>query len=184
MKNLIVVLLIAFIANAITAQSKYFTKEGKISFYSDTAMEKIEAHNRKANTVLDIASGKMEWSVLIKAFQFEKALMQEHFNENYMESDKFPKAVFKGVIQQHEKIDWKKDGIHNVKVKGTLEIHGVTKDVVADGKITIKGSSISAQSDLTVEVADYDIKIPAVVKDNIAKTVKIDIKADYAPLVK
>ncbi|MBK7426343.1 MAG: YceI family protein [Saprospiraceae bacterium] len=184
MKNLIVVLLIAFIAPTLSAQSKYFTKEGKISFSSDAPMEKIEAHNRKANSVLDPASGKMEWSVLVKAFQFDKALMQEHFNENYMESDKFPKAVFKGVVQQHDKIDWTKDGAHNVKVKGTLEIHGVTKDVVADGKITIKGGSISAQSDLTIAVSDYEIKIPAVVKDNIAKTVKIDIKADYAPLVK
>src|SRR5690606_25912300 len=114
MKNLIVVLLIGLIAPVLNAQGKYFTKEGKISFSSDAPMEKIEAHNRKANSVIDAASGKMEWSVLIKAFQFEKALMQEHFNENYMESDKFPKAVFKGVIQQHDKIDWTKDGVHNV----------------------------------------------------------------------
>ena len=78
---------------------KYFTKDGKVSFYSDALMEKIEAHNTKAASVIDAENGQMEFAVLIKAFQFEKALMQEHFNENYMESSTYPKASFKGKIE-------------------------------------------------------------------------------------
>ena len=85
------------VVNVISGQ-KYFTKTGHISFYSDTPLEKIEGHNKSSNCVLDVATGKLEVATLVKGFQFEKALMQEHFNENYMESDKFPKAVFKGQI--------------------------------------------------------------------------------------
>ena len=92
-KNLFFLLLATLFCLNLSAQ-KFFTREGKISFYSDAPMEKIEAHNQQATSVIDIESGRMEFAVLIKAFQFEKALMQEHFNENYMESSKYPKATF------------------------------------------------------------------------------------------
>jgi polyisoprenoid-binding protein YceI len=164
-----------------TAQ-KYFSKTGKITFHSDAPMEKIEATNSTASTVLDFASGNIEWAVLIQGFKFEKALMQEHFNENYMESETYPKAKFKGKIDNLAAVNLKKDGEYPVNVSGNMEIHGVSKPVNATGVITVKGGSISARSKFSIAVADYGIEIPKVVAENIAKNVDINVQADYQPM--
>ncbi len=183
LKKCILFGLLGLFASATFAQ-KYYTREGKISFSSDAKIEKIEATNKSATSVYDSESGKMEFAVLIKAFQFEKALMQEHFNENYMESDKFPKATFKGMIGDYKSVNLSKDGVYPVKVKGQLTIHGVTKDVETEGKFVVKGGTVSAASTFEVAVADYGIQIPSVVRDNIAKTVTIDIVVAYQELKK
>jgi len=172
-----------FAVSALNAQ-RYFTREGKVSFFSDAKIEQIEAINKTATSVYDAETGKMEFAVLIKAFQFEKALMQEHFNENYMESDKFPKASFKGNVVDFKAVNLTKDGVYPVKVKGQLTIHGVTKDVEAEGKFTVKGGAITAASTFNVAVADYGIVIPSLVRENIAKTVKIDVAVAYQELKK
>ena len=186
MKNIFLILaLIAFSSIQTTfAQGKYFTRDGHVSFYSSTPLEDIEAHNYKTTSVIDAESGRMEFAVLIKAFEFEKALMQEHFNENYMESDKFPKATFKGEIQNMDKIDWSKDGSYSVTVSGDMTIHGETNKLTTEGKFTVKDGEISADATFTVAVADYGIKIPAVVRDNIAKEVEIVVDMDYKPFDK
>jgi len=160
---------------------KYFTREGKISFFSETPVENIEAHNQKATAVVDFATGQMEFAVLIKAFQFEKALMQEHFNENYLESTKFPKSTFKGMIQEPGKVDIDKDGTYPVVVKGDLTIHGVTKPVTANGQIAVKNGAVSMNSSFNIAPEDYGITIPAVVRDNIAKVVKVTVKGELGP---
>ena len=178
MKNLIVILVLVFSAQLAIGQ-KYFSKTGKISFYSDAPMEKIEAHNSTASTVLDFSTGNLEWAVLIQGFKFEKALMQDHFNENYMESTTYPKAKFKGKIENVSAINLKKDGDYNVTVNGNMEIHGVTKPVSATGVISVKGGNVSAKSKFSVAVADYGIEIPKVVAENIAKNVEIQVHADY-----
>jgi hypothetical protein len=180
MKNLIIVVLL--LSSQWAVGQKYFSKTGKISFYSDAPMEKIEAHNSTASTVLDLSTGNMEWAVLIQGFKFEKALMQEHFNENYMESTTYPKAKFKGKIDNLSGVNFKKDGDYNVNVSGQLEMHGVTKPVNATGVITVKGGTISAKSKFSVAVADYGIVIPKVVAENIAKNVDINVYADYQPM--
>jgi hypothetical protein len=177
MKNLIIIVLL--LSTQLAFGQKYYSKTGKISFYSDAPMEKIEATNTTASTVLDGATGNIEWAVLIQGFKFEKALMQEHFNENYMESGTYPKAKFKGKIDNISSVDFKKDGVYNVDVSGQMEIHGVTKPVSAKGVITVKGGNISAKSKFSVAVADYGIVIPKVVAENIAKNVEIDVQADY-----
>jgi polyisoprenoid-binding protein YceI len=118
----------------------------------------------------------------VKAFQFEKALMQEHFNENYMESSKYPKATFKGDILNFKEFNFSKDGTYPAKVKGTMTIHGVSKPMETTAQFTVKKGAISGASEFKILVADYGIKIPSLVKDKIAKEVKIDIKADYQPL--
>ncbi|MBK8700791.1 MAG: YceI family protein [Saprospiraceae bacterium] len=175
-----VILGLAFVANMLPAFSqKYFTKEGTVSFHSHTNMEKIEAVNNKATSVVDFATGAMEWGVLIKAFRFEKALMQEHFNENYMESSKYPKATFKGKIENITEVKIDKDGTYPVMLKGNLDIHGVSKPVTAKGTIIVKGGKISGSSKIRVLLANYKIDIPSLVKDNIAKEVDIEITADY-----
>ena len=165
---------------AIPARSQqYFTREGKVAFFSETPMENIEAFNSKASSVWDAGSGQVEFAVLIKAFQFEKALMQEHFNENYMESSEFPKAAFKGKMVPDGKIDLKKDGTYAVTAKGDLTIHGVTRQVEAPGTIVVKDGAVSARSVFEVAPDDYGIAIPAVVRENIAKSIRIEVEVDY-----
>lgn len=170
---------------AMTAQAqKYFTREGKITFTSEAPVERIEATNQSATAVLDAASGRLEFAALIKAFQFEKALMQEHFNENYMESDTYPKATFKGQIENAASINWGKDGSYPVQVSGDLTIHGVTQKLSTAATIKITNGLPSATADFTVAVADYDIEIPAVVADNIAKEVTIQVNVALQALNK
>lgn len=161
--------------------TKYFTKEGHIAFYSSTPLEKIEAHNYQSTSVMDIETGKLEFAVLIKAFDFEKALMQEHFNENYMESDEYPKSVFKGAITNFEEVDFSKPGTYPVKVAGNLTIHGVTNEVASEGTLEVGKDGIVAASKFTIAVADYGIKIPSVVAENIAKEVDIVVDIEYKP---
>ncbi len=136
----------ALMAGTTLNAQKFFTREGKVSFYSGAPVEKIGAYNSKATAVVDAEAGNMEFAVLIKAFQFEKALMQEHFNENYMESDKYPKALFKGQVTDMDKVNLSKNGEYPVNVKGSLTIHGVTKEVEVPGKFTVKDGNMTAAS--------------------------------------
>ncbi|MDX5348655.1 MAG: YceI family protein [Hymenobacteraceae bacterium] len=183
MKKRIFFLLSAILmAGLAQAQDRYFTKNGNISFYASTPLETVEAHNNKATSVIDITTGKMEFAVLMKAFQFEKALMQEHFNENYVESDKYPKSTFAGQITNPSAVDFKKDGTYPVKVKGNLTIHGVTKEIEAPGTVTVKNGNIKATSEFIVKPEDYNIQIPGVVREKIAKEVKVKADMDYQPL--
>jgi polyisoprenoid-binding protein YceI len=182
-KILFSLMALLFALSGLHAQ-KFYTRDGKISFYSDAPMEKIEAHNSSATSVVDTETGKMEFAVLIKAFQFEKALMQEHFNENYMESSKYPKAVFKGEIVNKNDVNFSKDGTYSAKIKGEMTIHGVTKPLETKGTFTVKNGALSGAAEFNLQVADYNIEVPAVVRDNIAKTVQVTAKMDYQPLKK
>ncbi|HMT53888.1 MAG TPA: YceI family protein [Saprospiraceae bacterium] len=182
MRKFIIGFFLVFLGVQVMSAQKYFTKTGHISFYSDTPLEKIEGHNKSSNCVLDVATGKLEVATLVKGFQFEKALMQEHFNENYMESDKFPKAVFKGQIDNYSKLDISKNGKVTVKVSGDLTMHGVTKKVTTDAVVSINNGKIIADASFNVLLADFNIKIPALVKDQIAKSLKIKVACTLEPL--
>jgi hypothetical protein len=172
---------LVFSLQGIVAQ-KYFTKSGNISFYSDAPLEKIEAHNGNATAVMDLETGAIEWAVLIKGFEFEKSLMQEHFNENYMESSKFPKSIFKGKFKDWSPISISQNGIHETAVEGTLTIHGVSKKIDVPVTLEVKEGMIRGKSEFTIEVADFEIKIPGIVKDKIAKTVAVVVDAQLKPL--
>lgn len=178
MKKIYLLAVFSLIFFAAFSQNKYFTKSGNISFYSVAEEENIEAHSNRAISIFDIQSGDIEFSVLIKSFQFEKALMQEHFNENYLESDKFPKATFKGNSDELKKIDFTKDGTHTIAVKGKLTIHGETKEISTPMTIAIKSGVINAASEFNVLLKDYNIKIPSVVGKKIAEEIliKVDVK--------
>ena len=118
----------------------------------------------------------MQMAIFIKAFEFDHALMQEHFNENYMESDKYPQATFKGNVENMNQVDMTKDGTYNVKVKGNLTIHGVTKEVEAPGTLTVKGGKLTAgNSTFQVKPEDYGISIPSVVRQKIADQMKVTV---------
>ncbi len=181
MKKVFLIALLACSVSMLSAQ-KYFTKAGKISFESKTKMEKIAAENNKATSVFDATTGALEYAVLIKAFAFEKALMQEHFNENYMESTKYPKSTFKGKVVNMSAVNLAKDGTYPADVEGKLTMHGVTKDVKTKATFVVKGGKVSATSNLNVLLADYNISIPSVVKDNIAKDMNIAINTSFEPM--
>ncbi len=183
-KLLLNIALILVVGLTQASAQKYFTKTGNVSFFSSTPVENIEAHNNKATSVIDAATGNMEFAVLIKAFEFEKALMQEHFNENYMESSKFPKATYKGQIVNNNAVNYTKDGVYKVKTKGQLTMHGVTKDVETDGVIEVKNGKITGTSTFNVNPQDYNIEIPKLVRDKIAKEIKIEVKSAYQPMAK
>ena len=181
MKRSLTLLLIATCIFSASAQ-KQFTKTGHIWFYSHAPLEDITAHNYQVTSVLDISTGDMAYKVTMSAFQFEKALMQQHFNEKYIESDRFPESTFKGKITDLSGIDLSKDGSYQVNVEGNLTIHGVTQPVKADGTINVKGGKIFAQSLFQIAVADYEIKIPSAVSDNIAKVVDVHVDISFEPM--
>jgi hypothetical protein len=178
MKRLIfAVTAILLFTNIATAQKAY-TKNGAISFFSSTKMEDIKADNNQVLCVLDTQKGDLQFSLLNKGFHFAKALMEEHFNENYIESSKFPKSTFKGSITDISKVNFTKDGNYAVTVKGDLTIHGVTKNITAPGSITIKGGKINAYSKFMAKLADYKISIPGTVKNNISENIEITVNCN------
>lgn len=163
---------------------KYFTKSGTISFFSKTSMENIDATSNQATSIIDATSGDIVFKVLQQSFQFQKALMQEHYNEKYVESEKFPEATFKGKIANVSAVNFTKDGIYPVKVTGDMTMHGATKSVTADGTITIKGGKVTAQAKFPLYLKDFKIEIPGAVKDKIAENVQVTVDISYAPLNK
>ena len=181
-KNLFTLVVLFAFAGAVKAQNLYYTKTGKIEFSSKAPLEDIEAKNKTVTAALDTKTGAMQFSVQMKSFEFEKALMQQHFNENYVESNKYPKADFKGTVVNNAAVNYTKDGTYNVTVKGKLTIHGVTKDVQAPGTIKVNGGKIDAASTFTIQVSDYKISIPSVVKDKVSNTIKISVDTKLEPL--
>jgi len=168
--------LIVFAAAA-NAQRVY-TKNGLISFFSSTKMEDIKADNNQVLCVLNTQTGDLQFSLLNKGFHFPKALMEEHFNENYIESNKYPKSTFKGTVADITKVDFTKDGTYPVSVKGDLVMHGITKNITAAGNITVKGGKVTAAAKFMVKLADYNISIPGAVKSNISESIEITVKCD------
>ncbi len=163
---------------------KSYTKSGKISFYSKAPLEKIEAVNKTVSAILDSKTGMVQFAVLMKGFEFEKALMQEHFNENYVESDKYPKANFAGVLQENEKILYTKDGSYQTTVKGKLTLHGVTKDIETAGSVIVTKGVPQLVANFTIELADYKITIPSLVADKISKEVKLVVACSLENVLK
>jgi polyisoprenoid-binding protein YceI len=182
MKKILFALGLLLTLTGVHAQDKYFTKSGRINFYSEAPLEDIEAANKSASAILDARTGALQFSVLIKGFEFDKAEMQEHFNEHYLESDKFPRAEFKGQLLNNTSVNYRQNGSYTVQVKGQLTLHGVTKEVQTAGTIKIEAGLVKATSTFTIEVADYGVVVPKLVRDKIAKTVKIVVDARLEPL--
>lgn len=178
MKQLFVFTLIMMTGFALQAQ-KVMTKAGYISFFSSTPVEDITAENNQVVSILNTENGELVFQALMKSFQFEKALMQEHFNEKYVHSDKHPKSTFKGKITNLDAVDFKKDGSYTAKVSGELTLHGVTKAIETEGTIVVKDGNISAEAVFPIALDDYEIKVPAVVRENIASEVETTVKIKY-----
>jgi hypothetical protein len=184
MKKIICLLIVVFLTGIVSAQDKYFTKTGKINFdaTSPGSPEQVEGIHKSTLCVLDTKTGNLQFSVTMKGFEFERALMQEHFNENYVESDQFPKSEFKGMISNNSSVNYTTNGDYTVSVKGKLTMHGITKDVEANGKLVVKNGKIAATSVFTVLLADYKITIPGLVADKVSKSAKIVVNCLLDPL--
>lgn len=178
--------LLLLLAIGVQAQDRYFTKTGKIYFdaTSPGSPESITAVHRSVIAVIDTKTGDLQFSLLVKGFEFQRALMQEHFNENYMESDQFPKSEFKGTLTNNNAVDYKKDGEYKVMARGTLILHGISKAVETTGKLIVKGGKIQLLAEFSVTLADYKISVPSLVADKLARTAKIKVDGSLEPLIK
>jgi polyisoprenoid-binding protein YceI len=154
---------------------KYITKNGHIRFYSDSPLEKIEAHNRQVNSAFDASNGNFVCKVLMKSFEFEKALMQEHFNENYVESDKYPDATFIGKVLNFKDINFGKDGLYHANIQGKLTMHGISKEISEKGTFEVKQGKLTGKSKFNIVLADFKISIPGTVVNNISKSIEITV---------
>jgi len=181
MKKAIIIILIFGLYAVSNGQDKYMSKTGHVSFYSKTPMEVIEAHNNQVATVINIKEGTIAFNLIQKAFKFERALMEEHFNENYMESSKFPKCTFSGKFKDFDLVNFKNTGSYKVVIEGDMNMHGVTKHIKTNGTIDVKNGKIYGKSKFNIKPEDYGIQIPGIVKDKIASTMEISVDITYVP---
>ena len=173
-KILFLVSLIAAATIILHAQDKFFTKTGRIAFSGKSTLSAVSAENRAVAVVLDKKTGSLQFSVLMKGFEFKKAVMQKHFNEKYLETDKFPKSEFKGEIVNSATVKYTRDGVYPVTAKGKLTIHGEANDVEATGTVTIKNGRPVLNSTFVIMIPDY--KINAGMNNKV--TITVDCSLD------
>jgi polyisoprenoid-binding protein YceI len=184
MKRILSIISISVMLTTAVFAQNYVTKTGHIKFYSETPIETIEAHNHAVNAALNPQTGDFVFKVLIKSFEFEKALMQEHFNENYLESDKYPNAMFKGKVTNAADINFGAGGTYDAKVVGELTIHGVTNEIAEEGTFTVGDGKIQGQSVFFVLLEDYEIKVPGAVKKQISESIEVTVDIMLEEVVK
>ena len=181
MTKLLSIILLLLVAQCSISQV-WFTKTAAISFFSTTPVEDIAATNNEVISFLDATKGDFRFQVLIKGFKFPKAAMQEHFNDSYyMDSDKFPKADFKGAIAKASTVNFKKDGIYKVEVTGDLTMHGVKQSISVPGTITIKAGVPSVSAKFKVNRTKFGITVPKFTAAKIAEDIEITVTANYQP---
>jgi hypothetical protein len=163
---------------SIFSQKVFNTRTGRISFFSSAPLEDIDAKNNAVASQIFTANGQYNFEMNVKDFHFENDLMEEHFNESYLESDKYPKAYFKGIITNLRDINFSKDGVYNATVKGSLTIHGVTREVVQNGNIEIKGGRAICRSKFNIVLKDYNIG-GTVVGKMISPNVEVTVNCQY-----
>ena len=157
----------------------YYTKNGNITFFSKSILEDIQADNNQVISVMNVETGTLQFSALNNAFHFPKAKMEEDFNDNYIESNKYPRSTFSGTISNVRDVDFGKDGSYSVMIKGDLTIHGVTKNITTRATVTVSNGNISAAATLNVLVKDYKISVPSIVEKKIAESIQIKVNCNY-----
>lgn len=181
MNKIFLILLTFLFVNQIFSQEKYLAKDGYVSFFSHSLVEDIKADNNQVLSVIDIETGEIAVQLLMRSFLFKKALMQQHFNESYVESHKYPKAIFRGYIQNFKNII---DNNSETEIKGVLTVHGKDKEISVITKIEKDVDKINISGDFMVEVAAFNIKIPGVVRNNIARIIKVTFDLQHKPYKK
>ncbi len=175
MKKLFILAAMVLTFGASYAQ-QYFSRTGMVSFFASTPLEDIKADNNQVYVVIDPEKKQLAFSSLLKGFIFPKELMQEHFNENYVESDKYPKATFTGTFSGDVNVH--KEGSYVIQVKGQLSLHNVVKTVDVPATLEVKGGALIAVAQFMVKPEDFQISIPSVVRNKIAKEVTIKVNAN------
>lgn len=181
MKKILLISLL-FTACAVgRAQDRFLTRTGHIRFFSSAPLENIQADNNQVTAVLDVVKGDIAFKVVMKSFEFQKAAMQDHFNTQYLHTDKYPNAEFEGRVTNLGAIDFKKDGTYPVQVAGKLTLHGVTNDIKQAGTVVVKGGNVSTNAKFNLALADYNVKIPSDFTKKIAETVEVTVDCTLAP---
>lgn len=178
MKKGHLVFFILLFVNQIFSQEIFLEKDGYVSFFSHSLVEDIKADNNQVLSIVDTKTGEISIQLLMRSFLFKKALMQQHFNESYVESHKYPKAIFKGYILNLKELNSENS---ETEIKGTLSVHGNDKEISVRAKVEINDRQINISGDFMVEVATFDIKIPSVVRNNIAKIIKVTFNLQHGP---
>lgn len=164
-------------------EARYQTHTGTISFFSASPLEDIEARSQQASALLDLQTSQLAFSLPIRSFQFKRSLMQEHFNENYLESERYPKATFVGHLLEVKPAELRESSaVQSVTADGDLTIHGVTRHVRVPGTLQLQNGQLLVQATFNVAPADYKIEIPALVRDHIAKSVQVNVRLAAAPV--
>ena len=154
----------------------YTTRNGFIGFYSKTSLEDIKAEHKQVYAVLDAGKKNIAFNLLVKGFAFPKKMMQDHFNENYFESNKYPNARFIG--RYAGEVDPGKNGFYKVQAEGQLTLHGVTKDIIVPATIEVKDGKLIGRSEFKLVPGDFNIKIPGLVRDKIAQQIDVRISVE------
>ncbi|HEX8461937.1 MAG TPA: YceI family protein [Segetibacter sp.] len=181
MKHALALFLLVIAFPSFAQEGKFFTvKSGKISFQSDAPFETIKANSKWVKGVLDINRKIFAFKVRMETFEgFNSSLQKEHFNENYIESGKFPEAMFSGKII--EDIDFTKDGIYVVRAKGNFTVHGVAQERIIKSDVVIKDGNINIKSAFSVLLGDHNIPIPKVVKEKLSSEINIQVNCNLQP---
>jgi hypothetical protein len=162
----------------VNAQKVFATKTGQLFFNATGGIEKIAAVNNQVDSKFGEATGQIIFGVLIKGFKFENQLMEDHFNENYMESTQYPKADFKGYIKNIKEIDFSKDGKYPANFEGTLTIHGVPQKVTTIGQVEVIQGKPTITGEFNVKIKDFGIK-GLYIGEKIANEAKIKVNCKY-----
>ena len=178
MKKLLITIIAGIIIPlTVSAQDRYYTRNGHIDFFSHSPLEDIKADNEQAAVFLNITDGSISAAMLMKSFVFEKALMQQHFNENYIESDEFPRSEFDGKIEDFSTLDFKASAMQKVTATGKITLHGITRDISINGTIGKKAEKYRLDAKFNLRPSDFDIRIPSSKKDNIAEEIEVTLSA-------
>lgn len=180
MKRILFILTISLMGmQQLYAQEIYVCRQVHVSFFSSAPVEDIQAATEKGVSALNSHTREIYFKIPIRSFDFPNGMMQEHFNENFLESAKYPYSTFKGKIISP--VDLTKNGSYNATVEGNLSIHGITKKYKESGTVVVKDGLIKVNADFKVRLADHSISIPTILFKKIAEVVTVELHAKYLP---
>lgn len=182
MKRIIALLIVVLSISAAVQAQKYLTKTGEIEIFSETSLFMIEAKNQQVAAIINGETGDVVASTLVRSFKFHEALVEEHFNENYMESHLYPKSQFKGKITNFSAIDLSKSGTYSINLEGDLTMHGETNKVASKGTLVVKSGTITASTEFTISLAQFKIRVEEKYKDRINDEIKLSIHFELKPM--
>lgn len=170
--------LLVFLAGSYTFSQRYMAEKGMISFFSDAPVEDITATNNNVTSIFTASTGAIAFSVPIGDFEFDKKLMKEHFNDKYMESNRFPRSTFAGVISGYS---MGTAGVQRVRAQGKLTIHGIVKEIDVPGSFEVSNGAVQMKTRFNVLIADYGIKVPQLLFQNISDEIQVTVDLKYNP---